>query len=329
MADYDGDGALDVATIAVSPDMLPVVTVRDLRTAGAVKWRTAFPEPPTPGLPQPRKAYLRPGRFTGGTGEDVYVWAGTPSVRSAVLDGRTGAIVWERCQVPDAERYWGPSVNLASVYDVDADRKEDLVFTNPDYYCVVSGPTGEFLVGPLFPPKIFNQPSQGLYTCPVILTRPPENPLVCLVAGHYFQGALSLNGDPYWYKLPTAGENRCAREGFRAAADGAWQMGFGRQNGSFACIDARDGSVRWEMPLEAAASDAISCDVDGDGAAEFLVGTSHGTLLAINEASAAPHQVWLVELGAALGAPVAADFDGDGLCEIAVPTSDGRVVVME
>jgi len=302
--------------------------VRDLREAGAARWQTVFPEPPEPGLPQPRTAYLRAGRFTGGPGDDLYVWAGTPSVRSAVLDGRTGAIVWERCQAPGSERYWGPSVNLASVYDVNADGNDDLVFTNPDYYCVASGPTGEFLVGPLFPPDIFKQPSQGLYTCPVILARPPQHPLVCLVAGHYFQGALSLTGEPSWYTLPVVGENRCAREGFRLAGDGVWQMGFGRENGQFACVDTRDGTVRWQLDLRAAASDATACDVNGDGVAEFLAGTSHGALLALNDAGNAPNRVWTVELGAAVGAPIAADLDGDARCEIAVPTADGRVLVL-
>jgi len=316
IADFDGDGALDVATIKVSPAALPVVTTRDLRQQDIVKWQTTFPEPPTPGLPQPRKAYLRHGRFTGNTGDDLYVWAGTPSVRSAVLDGRTGTIVWERSQVPNSERYWGPSVNLASVYDVNSDGNEDLVFTNPDFYCVAWGPTGEFLVGPLFPPKIFNQPSQGLYTCPVILSRPSEEPLVCLVSGHYFQGALSLTGEPLWYTLPTAGESRCAREGFRPGREGFWRMGFGRQNGDFACIDTDDGSVCWELDLQATASDAISCDVDADGRVEFLVGTSHGSLLAIDETDSAPHRLWSVDLAAAAGSPIAADLGpgvGDGM----------------
>ena len=328
LADFNGDGALEVAVMAVSPTALPSVAVRDLREAGAARWQTVFPEPPEPGLPQPRTAYLRAGRFTGGPGDDLYVWAGTPSVRSAVLDGRTGAIVWERCQAPGSERYWGPSVNLASVYDVNADGNDDLVFTNPDYYCVASGPTGEFLVGPLFPPDIFKQPSQGLYTCPVILARPPQHPLVCLVAGHHFQGALSLTGEPSWYTLPVVGENRCAREGFRLAGDGVWQMGFGRENGQFACVDTRDGTVRWQLDLRAAASDATACDVNGDGVAEFLAGTSHGALLALNDTGNSPNRVWTVELGAAVGAPIAADLDGDARCEIAVPAADGRVLVL-
>jgi hypothetical protein len=73
-------------------------------------------------------------------------------VRSVVLDGVTGALLWETGEAPNLERYWGPSVNLAAAYDYDGDGKEDLVFTNPDYYCVAAGPTGGLLLGPLFPP---------------------------------------------------------------------------------------------------------------------------------------------------------------------------------
>ncbi|MCP4638989.1 MAG: VCBS repeat-containing protein [bacterium] len=328
IADFSGYGSFDIATIKATPNANPVVTVRDLKRSGGELWTIEFPDPPTPGLPQPRKAYLRHGRFTGHEGEDLYVWAGTPSVRSAVFEGQSGAIVWERCQVPNSERYWGPSVSFASAHDLNGDGCEDLVFTNPDYYCVSSGPTGEFLLGPLFPPKIFSQPSQGLYTYPTVLPRVDAEPLVCLVAGHYFQAAMSLTAQPFWYALPEAGQNRCAREGFLRLDDGAWLMGFGRQNGRFACINANDGTVRWETDIQASASDAVSCDVDGDGAAEFLFGTSHGSLSAIGDSQGNARPLWTLDLGVALGAPIAADVDGDGITEIAVPTSDGRVLVL-
>ena len=161
----------------------------------------------------------------------------------------------------------GQASIFASVHDYNADGNADLVFTNPDYYCVADGPTGEFLLGPLFPPEIFDQPSQGLYTLPAILERAGEDPLVCLVAGHYFQAAMSIRAEPLWYKLPMAGQSRCAREAFMPLADGRWLMGFGRQNGDFACVNVMDGATRWEMPLEASCSDVAVCDINGDGRA--------------------------------------------------------------
>ena len=76
---------------------------------------------------------------------------------------------------------------------------------------------GKFLAGPLYPPEIFKQPSQGLYTFPAVLERKGKDPLVCLVDGHYFQAAMTLRAEPLWYKLPKPGQNRTACEGFLAS----------------------------------------------------------------------------------------------------------------
>jgi len=328
IADLDGDGAIELVLCTITPEAAPFVEALSPVSDNTALWRTQFPRPGRPGLPQPRKAYVRAGRFTGKPTPDVYVWAGTPVVRSVVLDGRTGEILWDKGEAAGISRYWGPSVNLASAHDFDGDGNEDLVFTNPDYYCVASGPTGEFLLGPLFPPKIFNQPSQGLYTLPAILEHETGDPTVCLVAGHYFHGVMSLRAEPRWYRLPVVGDHSPAKEGFLRLRDGSWVMGFGRQNGDFACVGVADGVVRWETPLKGTASDVIACDVDGDGQGEFLFGTSHGSLYALGDAGAAPRLVWKLDLGAAVGAPIAADINRDAASEIIVPTADGYVHVL-
>ncbi|HUW60899.1 MAG TPA: VCBS repeat-containing protein [Candidatus Bathyarchaeia archaeon] len=327
-ADFNGDGKTDIALADVAPEHTPVVEVRTPGLENAALWRAQLPPPERTGLPQPRVAYVRTGRFTGKTTPDLYVWAGTPLVRSLVLDGLTGTPVWERGQIGDSERYWGPSVNLASVFDYDADGCEDLVFTNPDYFCVASGMDGKFLAGPLYPPEIFKQPSQGLYTFPALLQGEGKDPLVCLVDGHYFQAAMTLRAEPMWYKLPPPGENRSACEGFLNAGGGQWLMGFGRQNGQFACVDVGTGNLRWNLPIEATCSDTIACDIDGDGRQEFVFGTSHGALYALADNNGAARVLWRYGLPAGSGAPIAADLDGDGRSEIAVPTAGGRVLVL-
>lgn len=325
VADLDGDAKAEVVTALATPTGPPVVEAVTPALGGRRLWRTEFPAPDRAGLPQPRKAYLRTGRFTGRDAPDLYLWAGTPVVRSAALDGATGRILWDKGETPGLERYWGPSVNLASVIDFDGDGKEDLVFTNPDYYCVASGPTGEPLFGPLFPPDIFKQPSQGLYTFPAILAERRGPPTVCLVSGHYFQGAMSLRAAPHWHALPAPGDNRTACEAFLRLSDGAWLMGFGRQNGNFACVNVSDGSTRWELPVQASCSDPAVCDVDGDGTQEFVFGTSHGALLAVGDDRGRPRVLWTVDVGAGAGAPVIADITGDGKVEIVLPTADGWV----
>ncbi|MBI3735559.1 VCBS repeat-containing protein, partial [Candidatus Sumerlaeota bacterium] len=214
-----------------------------------------------------------------------------------------------------------------SAYDFNGDGKEDLVFTNPDYFCVTDGPSGNFLLGPLYPPNIFSQPSQGLYTYPAILPMNGGKPLVALVDGHYFQGVMTLDAEPKWYRLPEAGENRCGAEAFLPLDEETWIMGFGRQNGKFACVNVADGSLRWETDLGASASDAVAGDVDGDGRAEFVVGTSHGDLLAIGDDKGKPKIVWKVHSDSGFGPPILADLDGDGAIEITVQTMDGHVNV--
>jgi len=328
LADLDGDGRTELTTCTMTPDAEPLVEARIPADDDRTLWQTRFPAPTRTGLPAPRSAYMRTGRFLGYPTPDLYVWAGTPLVRSVALDGETGAMLWEKSEFIDIHRYWGPSVNLASVYDYDGDDKEDLVFTNPDYYCVASGMTGDLFLGPLFPPQIFSQPSQGLYTLPAILEYPDREPTVCLIAGHYFQAAMSIRAEPSWHALPPAGQSRCATEGFLRLGDATWLMGFGRQNGDFACVNVEDGSLRWELPVEASCSDVSACDVDGDGALEFLFGTSHGHLYAVGDADGEPRVVWSADLGTALGGPVPADVNGDGASEILVATSDGYVLVL-
>jgi hypothetical protein len=327
VADLNGDGNNDVVTTNVGPDHLPRIEAKTYTNGDETIWHTELPLPDRTGLPASRLAYLRTGRFTGNATPDLYLWAGSPMVRSAVLNGKTGEIIWDKGEVPNMERYWGASVNLASIWDFNNDGKEDLVFTNPDYYCVADGPTGEPLLGPIHPPNIFNQPSQGLYTLPAILAGDEGDPTVCLVAGHYFQGALSLRADPNWYKLPPAGEARCAEEGFMRLPDGTWLMGFGRQNGSFACVNVSDGSLRWELPVAASCTDVVTCDIDGDGRQEFVFGTSHGALYAIRDGGDHPEIVWQAELSAGSGSPIAADMNADGLSDIVVPSVDGYVNV--
>ncbi|MDZ4860348.1 MAG: VCBS repeat-containing protein [Candidatus Hydrogenedentes bacterium] len=325
IADLDGDGKLEVVTCAVTPAQTPIVEATTPALENRPLWRTQLPAAARAGLPHARLAYLRTAHFLGNTTPDLYLYAGTPIVRSAALNGRTGEMIWDKGETPGLERYWAPTVNLASTLDFDADGKGDLVFTNPDYYCVASAVNGESLLGPLFPPTIFNQPSQGLYTLPAILNRAENGPLVALVGGHYFQGAMTLRAEPLWHALPVCGEARSGMEGFLQNTDGAWLMGFGRQNGSFACVNVNDGAVRWELPVDASCTDVVACDIDGDGKQEFVFGTSHANLYAVGDDNGRPRTLWQAKLNAAAGAPILADITGDGKTDIAVPTADGYV----
>jgi hypothetical protein len=327
IADLDGDGKLELVLVHAAAGQQARFKAITPALHDRVLWEVELPPANRTGLPQPRVAYLRPGHFTGRKQPDIYAWIGTPIVRSLVLRGDTGAVVSEKGQIGQTERYWGPTHNLTSVHDVNGDGKEDLVFTDPDEYCVASGATGDFLVGPLDQPTLFHQPSQGLYTMPVILGESAAVK-VCLCGGHYFRAMLSADGKkPAWYALPVVGEARCDSEAFLQTSDGSWLMGFGRQNGQFACLNVADGSLRWNMEIGASCSDPAVCDIDGDGRQEFIFGTSHGMLYAVGDEDRKPHVLWNVQLDAGLGAPILADIDGDGKSDIVIPAEDGTVRV--
>lgn len=328
LSDLDGDGALEIVTGFVSPTTDPVVRVVKPGNGGRILWEVTLKRPHRSGLPFGNRIYFQTGRFTGRKTDDIYALATTPIVRSMMLDGRNGALLWEKGECDGIERYYAPTRGHAAVWDVNGDGKEDLVFTNPDYYCVASGPSGEPLIGPAFPPKIFNQPSQGLYTLPAILPNDKGDPTVCLVDGHYFIGVMTAKAKPKWYRLPVVGECHAGAEGFLQTQDGRWLMGIPRQDGKFVCVDVETGNPRWEYPLEATADDVSACDIDGDGRQEFLVGTSHGDLFALADEGDNPRVVWRAQFPTGVRSPVIADVDGDGASEILVAMGDGSLCLL-
>lgn len=328
IADLDQDGKVELIRAQLTGEDKPLVEALTPALDDRILWQTVLPPPDSPGLPNGQAAYLRSGRFTGKAAPDLYAWFGAPHVRSVCLEGTSGRLVWEQANHPEIERHWGPSINLASVQDVDGDAAEDLVFTNPDYYCVASGRTGDALLGPLFPPDIFKQPSQGLYTLPALLARPGTEPLVCLCDGHYFQAVMTLHAEPRWYALPKPGESPTGAEAFLPLGNGTWLLGFGRQDGGFRAIDVETGAVRWELPVEATCSEVITCDVDGDGRYEFVFTTSHGDLWAIGDEAGASRVAWHATLGApAAGAPIAGDINRDGKSEIMTALANGTLLI--
>jgi hypothetical protein len=327
VADFNGDNKNELVLAHTKADAMPRLEAITPSTDATV-WDSTLPPPDRNGLPHSRAAYLRTGRFTGKPTPDIFAWIGTPIGRSVAVDGLTGKVIWEKGEMPNKklERYWGPTMNHAATFDFNGDGNEELIFTNPDYYCVSDGPTGDLLHGPAFPPEVFKQPSMGLYTFPAILSEPTGEPTVALIDGHYFQGAMSLHSKPKWYATPAPGENRSACEGFLRLDDGTWLLGFGRQNGNFACINVSDGSVRWELPVDASCTDTVTCDVDGDREYEFVFGTSHGNVVAVGDGGATPRVVWSAETGAGCGPIIAADIDGDGKSEIIVALTNGKIV---
>jgi len=140
---------------------------------------------------------------------------------------------------------------------------------------------------------------------------------------------MTLNGDALWYCTPKVGQNRAGAEGFLKTSDGVWLMGVGRQNGLFSCLETENGNERWSYSLDATCADVVSADAEGDGEPEFLVATSHGTLVAIGDNKTSPRILWKTEVSVSLGTPFPVDLDADGTIEIVCVSSDGYINVFD
>ncbi len=103
-------------------------------------------------------------------------------------------------------------------------------------------------------------------------------------------------------------------------------VGICHASGEFVCHDGRTGKELWTCQLGTTTSDIVSCDIDGDGREEFIMGTADGRLLAIGETSKGSGGIkWSVELGSAVGTPTIADACGDGRPQVIVVAGDGML----
>ena len=305
------------------------------RMAGrAPPWHFVFPHSGSCGAYSERPHFLLAGHFTGGRHLDIFTYATKPAARTYLLDGRTGAVVWERTDLPAIERYFQPLFARAAAVDLDGDGADEVVFTNPDYYCVVDGRTGNLRVGPVEIRKFFNW--WAAYASPAVLANPGGTPFAYLGGVYSSRGAIAADGSkPLWLEyLPTERwplrtGNAGFNEGLLPPQSGrGWRAGQVEADGTLVCYDAENGRVAWRLPLAAATSGFVTGDVDGDGAAEFVLGTSDGSLLAVGDSGDHGRVVWRKHFDAPVGTPILADVNGDGKSEIVVSVADGWVYVL-
>jgi hypothetical protein len=143
--------------------------------------------------------------------------------------------------------------------------------------------------------------------------------------GGYRRGVMTLAGEKVWNfdymdgygSMPGIGD---------VNGDGKLE-GLSVQKKVTTCYDMATGTVRWTLPDFAQSSDAVTCDINGDGRDEFVYGSGN-KLVAVNEAEGKANVVWTLDLPAGLGSPAVADVDGDGTAELVSMTRDGWVNVV-
>lgn len=263
------------------------------------------------------------------------------------LDGRTR---WHRREQGEGE--WGRGVGPWSAFSVALKPGADteVMFLAKDLLCRINARTGDWIREPWLlwhaTNSVMNQPDWEFtkdrqadfgtardpftaYGSAILADLDGDGREEMLIGG-CFGGLGLLRADfsiVWWMQAPFT--DMMLRLPGIADVNGTGRLcvGLCRANGVFHCLDGVTGASLWEIDLQSTTADIVSCDIDGDGKEEFIVGTTDGRLLAIGT-DAAGHGVirWSVPIGSALGSPVIADVDGDGSSEILVVSGDGSLV---
>ena len=253
VADLLGDGRPYLLTAGRGKDGNLWVQARDPEKQPL--WRFVFPDSGACGQYSQRPHYLAVGRFTGRKGLDVFTYSTKPAARTYVLDGRTGKPVWEKAELPAIERHFQAFGGRASAHDYDGDGADDVLFLNPDYYCVAEGRSGKLLVGPVEVAKLVKW--WAAYASPAVLRREGGPPLIYLGGAYSARCAISLDGQHGLWReyLPTerwpllvVGERFV--EGLLPPSGGrGWRGVQAEADGTLVGFDAATGRVAWRMPL--------------------------------------------------------------------------------
>ncbi len=332
VADLLGDGRPSLLTAGRGKDGNLWVQARGPEKQ--TLWRFVFPGSGACGQYSQRPHYLAVGRFTGHKGLDVFAYSTKPAARTDLLDGRTGKPVWEKTELPEIERHFQAFGGRASAHDHDGDGADDVLFLNPDYYCVAEGRSGKLLVGPVEVAGLVKW--WAAYASPAVLRREGGPPLIYLGGAYSARCAIRLDGRRGLWReyLPTerwpllVGGERFV-EGLLPPSRGrGWRGVQAEADGMLVCFDATTGRVAWRMPLGTAPSGIVTGDVDGDGRPEAMLGGLDGRLLVVRDGGERGEVVWSKMFDGPVGTPLLADLDGDGKVEVAVSVGDGYIYVL-
>jgi hypothetical protein len=258
-------------------------------------------------------------------GLDVYVDLHRRSKGSGegwVLRGTTGEVMWRRKGLVAKETAMPFGGGIPAVADVNADGTDDLVQMFFTVYGAIGGDSGE----PLFPPAFLWGPNYFgkwiAYSEPTVADLNRDGQLdVYLNSRSYARGAYAAvhaNGKPLWAEFHN---NEEGSDGLGPVGDfdgdGKLEIGVPVVNGTLLCLNAADGSHKWNVKTPVT-GDMIAADVNGDGTLELVFSGRDGRMHAVSGKDG--REIWTVE---ASGQPIVADVDGDGRLEVLSVGSDG------
>jgi hypothetical protein len=352
--DVDGDGLPEV--MAVNPDQRECSELMALSASGETKktWRCTLSPPPYGsriGLYEWVVVDLNGNGDNSGKiiVASFYASYSMNSEQTVALDMQQN-ILWHRREFGEGE--WGRGIGPWSAYSLlqRQGQRPTALFLAKDYLCQVDVSTGEFVRDPWIlwraTNSVMNQPDWDFdktheadfggtkdpftaYGSPILVDMDHDGREEILIGGCF--GGFGLLRDDYtivwWMQTPFTDMMLRLPGVADVFGDGNLCVGICRSNGVFHCLEGTTGRTLWSIDLKTNAADVVTCDIDGDGREEFIVGTTDGRLLAIGVDESGQGTIrWSVPFGYALGSPVVADVDGDGASEVLVVTGDGSLV---
>jgi hypothetical protein len=112
----------------------------------------------------------------------------------------------------------------------------------------------------------------------------------------------------------------------------AWDFAMIDKFGRFSCVEIETSKLRWTLDLSFAShlpSVITTADLDGDGRDNFLLSTSTGDLVAVDEKDGKGFVMWKKRFDAPLRQAFVADVGGDGMGDVVAEFTNGFVRILE
>jgi len=347
--DVDDDGRYEI--LVANPGREDCSELMSLAATGEVKQSWAFREAPPPA--SPRIGLYEWVVVDCAAGKTItassYASASMNSERTVTID-LEGRALWKKEQYGEGE--WGRGVGPWSAFSIlrHGDGRTEILFLAKDHICRADAATGAWVRPPWIlwhaTNSVMNQPEWDFtsdrqaefggpkdpftaYGSPVLIDVDNDGETEILVAGCFGgYGVLRQDNSILWWKRSPFTDMMLRHPGIADVyGDGRLCVGVCHADGEFVCLEASSGSELWSIALGSTTSDIASCDIDGDGKEEFIVGATDGRLMAIGVDSGGEGVIrWTLDTGYALGSPVVADADGDGVAEILVVCGNGQLL---